>query len=216
MQKQQPGRRFSLGLITGVSVVALAVGGGTAWWAINSIVSSEEPQEQPKIAAPPKTIKPPLAENLSSEQKGQVYWLKVTQREIELVPSAVTIEQSSGDREIIESALKRLLTGPKDENYTTTIPQGTKLLSLNVEGSEIRLNLSQEFTTGGGSASMIARLGQILYTASSLEPQSKIWIEVEGKPLEALGGEGITVTQPMTRKIFEEDFPLSGYNQESI
>ncbi|MGK7915793.1 MAG: GerMN domain-containing protein [Prochloraceae cyanobacterium] len=216
MQKQQPGRRFSLGLITGVSVVVLAVGGGTAWWAINSTFSSEEPQELPKIVASPKTIKPPVAANFSSEQTGQVYWLKITKREIELVPSSVTIEQSSGDREIIESALNRLLTGPKDGNYTTTIPQGTKLLGLNVEGSEIRLNLSQEFTTGGGSASMIARLGQILYTASSLDPQSKVWIEVEGKPLEALGGEGITITQPMTRKIFEEDFPLSGYNQDSI
>ena len=216
MQKQQPGRRFSLGLITGVSVVVLAVGGGTAWWAINSIFSSEEPQELPKIVASPKTIKPPVAANFSSEQTGQVYWLKITKREIELVPSSVTIEQSSGDREIIESALNRLLTGPKDGDYTTTIPQGTKLLGLNVEGSEIRLNLSQEFTTGGGSASMIARLGQILYTASSLDPQSKVWIEVEGKPLEALGGEGITITQPMTRKIFEEDFPLSDYNQDSI
>lgn len=72
----------------------------------------------------------------------------------------------------------------------------------------IHVNLSQEFTNGGGSASMTGRVAQVIYTATTLEPEAQVWIEVEGKPIETLGGEGLELQQPLTRQSFQENFTL--------
>ena len=105
--------------------------------------------------------------------------------------------------------METLLTAPsEDTGYTTAIPPGTKLLDISVEKSGIYLNLSQEFVSGGGSASMTSRLAQVLFTATSANngKEKPVWISVEGKPLKNLGQEGIVVSQPMTRKEFMNNF----------
>jgi spore germination protein GerM len=70
------------------------------------------------------------------------------------------------------------------------------------------VNLSENFTTGGGSSSMMGRVGQVVYTATSLNPQAKVYIDVNGKPLEVLGGEGVEIPQPLTRESFQKNYPL--------
>ena len=79
---------------------------------------------------------------------------------------------------------------------------------MRVQPDGVYVDLSAEFEQGGGSAVMMGRLGQVVYTATSLEPSSAIWISVAGEPLEVLGGEGLIVDQPMTRELFDQNFPL--------
>ena len=79
---------------------------------------------------------------------------------------------------------------------------------MSVQQDGIHINLSQAFTTGGGSASMTGRVAQVLYTATSLKPNAKVWISVEGKPLDTLGGEGLELDQPLTRQNFKQNFTL--------
>jgi spore germination protein GerM len=201
MQDQQNVRRIPIGLVAGVSAALLVGGGGAAWLGWNSITSSTKPPVQ-TTAQSPQPVQP------SSEEKVQIYWLNNVDNKIEVVSSSIILKDADQPSEILEGALKSLLTGPADPAFSTTIPQGTKLREVSLKADGVHVDLSEEFTTGGGSASMTGRVAQVLYTASSLDPTAKVWINVEGKPLEVLGGEGLMIDQPLTRENFEKDFDL--------
>ena len=200
--EQQPVRRIPVGVVAGVSALVLAAGGGTAWWAFNSTQSSTT-SSTPKAA---QQLQPQAAQP-ANEQTVQIYWLKSTDNAIALAPTATKLE-SSTKAETIAAAFDRLLSGPTDTTLTTTIPPGTKLRQLTVRDDGIHVDLSEEFRSGGGSASMTGRLAQVLYTATSLDPNAQVWISVAGKPLETLGGEGLLIDQPLTRQNFEKNFTL--------
>lgn len=151
----------------------------------------------------------------SVKKTAYIYWLKDAGNKSELTPSQIILKLKNKRRAFLEAQLKRLLAGPTNPADITTIPQGTKLQSVTIRRNGIHINLSQEFTSGGGSESMIARLGQVIYTATSFQPNAKVWVSVAGKPLDVLGGEGLLVDQPSTRRNFEENFGLAAKTQVS-
>lgn len=196
--------RLSLGAIAGIVVAALVIGGGASWLAYRTLTASQT-SSQPTITkgdrAPEKLQ--------ATEENVQIYWLGDRGQHLELLPASIAVQKSANKQEKVELALKTLLNGQPTASESTAIPEGTKLLGVTTEQDGVRVNLSKEFTTGGGTASMTGRLGQIIYTATSTEPNSQVWIDVEGQPLELLGeGEGLIVDQPMTRQNFEENFEL--------
>lgn len=103
----------------------------------------------------------------------------------------------------VAGAVRHLLVGPNEEEralgYTTEIPPGTRLLGVRVYGRTAYVNLSREFETGGGSASMLARLYQVVYTATHFRGVEEVRIEIEGQALESVGGEGLLVDVPVRR-----------------
>lgn len=201
MQDQQKARRIPLGVVAGLSAGLLAAGGGAAWFAWNSSNSITQ-NPAPTVTPTPNQAQP------ATEQKTQVYWVNDVNNRIQVVPSTVILKAGESKSEILEGGLKSLLDGPTNKAFTTTIPKGTQLRKVSLEADGVHVDLSKQFTTGGGSASMTGRLAQILYTASSLDPAAKVWISVEGKPLEFLGGEGVEVEQPLTRENFKKNFRM--------
>ncbi|PSB35593.1 GerMN domain-containing protein [Stenomitos frigidus] len=220
MEDQRSRRQIPLGIMAGLSALVLATGSAVGWWswqashktpsAVEHSQGSSEQQKVPPIAsAPTATQKPPTSAAPASQSKTlQVYWLKASGSAIALSPSPATISTKDQQTPTVSAAIEALLAGPSNTAVTTTIPSDTKLRSLTVKDDGIYIDLSQVFTQGGGSTSMTARLGQVLYTATSLNPTAKVWLSVEGKPLETLGGEGLMVDQPLTREGFKRDFPL--------
>lgn len=200
-------RRIPAGVLAGIIAIVLA-GSGTAWFTWNRYQTNNAfPDTSPTT---PATIQPssPDSSPIASEQTAQVYWLKDTGTGFEVVPTPITVQAEEEPEALLKATFNELLKGPSGTEVSSTIPQGTQLLDLTIQDDGIHVNLSQDFTTGGGSASMSGRLAQVLYTATSLDPNASVWLSVEGKPLEVLGGEGIMVDQPMTRSAFEENFPL--------
>ena len=56
---------------------------------------------------------------------------------------------------------------------------------------------------------MIYRVAQVIYTASSLDSNQKVFISVGGQSIDnnhPLGGEGLILQQPTTRDRFAADF----------
>jgi spore germination protein GerM len=116
---------------------------------------------------------------------------------------------------LLTAAFERLLWGPQQPDRFSEIPPGTRLLNLTATpDGAIAVDLSDEFTQGGGSASMIGRLGQVVYTATTLNPEAPVRISVNGEPLNVLGGEGLEVPQPVTRQQFEREFLQISFNRE--
>ncbi|GAA6622160.1 GerMN domain-containing protein [Scytonema sp. NUACC26] len=199
--KEQQGNRISSGIIAAISVAVIAVSGAIAY---RVIVPGAKAPSQPENSVSRKLETP---KPINTEQKAEVYWLQDSGTKLSLVPQAVTLPQGEPNQ-VLEAAFSKLLAGPTEGTGSTTIPTGTKLLGVKVADDGVHVNLSEDFTTGGGSSSMMGRVGQVVYTATSLNPNAKVYIEVNGKQLDVLGGEGLELEQPLTRESYKQNFEL--------
>lgn len=105
------------------------------------------------------------------------------------------------------AAVEALLAGPTDPGLTTTVPEGTELLGLEIADGTAVVNLSSQFESGGGSLSMLARLAQLTFTLTQFPAVERVVLELEGERVSAFGGEGVLVDEPLTRDSFPDLMP---------
>jgi spore germination protein GerM len=153
--------------------------------------------------------------NLKSAQPTQAasYIVLIEHEHTRVVPVPVktALLPMSSANAVLTAAFGQLMNTSRFAREYSAIPTNTKLLSLRVQSNDVYVDLSREFLGGGGSASMINRLTQVVYTATSLNPNSPVYISVEGKPLDEnnpLAGEGLMVRYPISRQQLAADFPL--------
>jgi germination protein M len=118
----------------------------------------------------------------------------------------------AGTPEVAMGAMNELLTGTtpyeEDLGFTSEVPFETRLLGLTIQDDGIAVvNLSPEFETGGGSLSMQMRVAQIVFTLTQFSAVDQVQFQIDGQPVEAIGGEGVMVDQPQTRADFEDISP---------
>jgi spore germination protein GerM len=213
-------RSFPLYLAASCSAIALLAGGGLAWWSSSMSLKPVQPLVTTSNAVQPikpKAAKPPVAQSpqtptaqspqTPAEQSVQIYWLKTVGDKIELAPAPVALTDAQPNV-VLKDAFEKMLQGSTDPTLTSTIPADTKLQKLEIQSDGIHVDLSQEFTAGGGSTSMMGRVAQVIYTATTLDPSAAVWISVDEQPLDVLGGEGLVIDQPMTRQAFDQNFAL--------
>ncbi|NJM85516.1 MAG: spore germination protein [Leptolyngbyaceae cyanobacterium SL_1_1] len=228
MEDKKGLRKIPIGIVAGLSAVVLIAGGATALLTWRSLSPKTAVPEFPSIDQPadnspdqplepgataPTAPRSPQTDTQTAAQPeitatGQVYWLEDEGTRFVLTPQALKLEAEQ-PKEQIQLAFEQLLAGPDASvSGASAIPAETELLGVEVASDGVHVDLSQDFTYGGGSAAMMGRLGQIIFTASSLDPETPVWISVAGEPLTLLGGEGLEVLQPMTRSQFEANYPL--------
>jgi spore germination protein GerM len=182
-----------------ITAVALSIGVGS-----NSIFLQHEK------SSVPVTTSTTTSNNLAQQIQPQVYWLRSDRNKLTLVAKSLPPSTSgSTPQQVLTTAIQKLLSAQPRDDLTSTIPKGTKLLSLQVRTDGVHVDLSPEFRSGGGSTSMIYRVAQVIYTASSLDPNQKVFISVGGQSIDnnhPLGGEGLILQQPTTRDRFAADF----------
>lgn len=193
MSEQKPFSALT-GFALAALVVMLAGTGFAVWTGFNLSQLS------------PSVIVDPDKPDVPAPGQAQTYWLASNsgnETAIAFVPQNIPFTDKSPESQT-QRAITILLAAP--ESGITAIPPNTKLLSLSQTSEGVKIDLSEEFTEGGGSSAMIARLGQVIYTATSTDPSQPVWLAVQGEPLTVLGGEGLMVQQPITRSQFEADF----------
>jgi spore germination protein GerM len=205
MRDEQKNNRISSGVIAVVSAAVVAVSGGVAWFTWNTI------NNQSSIVENPTKVNPANSQrgNIGKERTAEIYLLKDTGKNFELVALPVEVTATKDKpNEFLEAAFNSLLTAKSDGDTSSVIPSGTKILDVKVENDAVRVDLSNEFTSGGGSASIAGRVGQVVYTATSLNNNARVYINVNGKELDVLGGEGLELEQPLTRESFKQNYQL--------
>ena len=126
-----------------------------------------------------------------------------------LVP---TLSEVPATKAVATAAMTALLEGPghlRDaaQTISTAIPPGTKLLGITIADGVATVDLSGEFESGGGSASVFGRLGQVVYTLTQFPTVSAVTFRVDGRPVDVFSSEGVTVDHPLTRSDFEDQLP---------
>ncbi len=106
-------------------------------------------------------------------------------------------------KSVATAAITALLAGPTSgdagRSISTAIPDGSKLLGISITNGVATIDLSSEFESGGGSASVQGRLGQVVYTLTQFPSIKSVMFQIEGKSAEIFSGEGVVLDKPVGR-----------------
>lgn len=124
---------------------------------------------------------------------------------------AVTRTVPAGTKAVLRAALESLLAGPASDERSaglgTQIPRGTALRGVSIKGRTATIDLTARYATGGGSATMFARLAQVVFTATQFPSVDGVLFRIDGKPVRTFSAEGIELEGPQTRADFEDQSP---------
>jgi germination protein M len=109
------------------------------------------------------------------------------------------------------ATLEELFAGVPDDapkNTFTVVPEETELLDLSISDSVATVDLSSGFEdTGMGSAADGLQVAQVVYTLTQFPSVKKVRFLIEGKEVVMIGGHGIVLDGPQSRKDWEERLP---------
>jgi germination protein M len=111
---------------------------------------------------------------------------------------------------VAAAAMAALLAGPTEKEggaMSSAVPAGTRVLGLAVRDGVATIDLSSEFESGGGSASAMIRLGQVVYTLSQFPTIKSVVFQIEGRTVTVFGSEGIVLDGPVARADYLDLLP---------
>ncbi len=111
----------------------------------------------------------------------------------------------------VAAAVKLLVRGPSSAERLaglgSQIPAGTRLRGVSLDHGVAGVDLTGRFASGGGSATMFARLAQLVYTVTQFPSVHSVRLLLDGRPVSVFSGEGILLRTPQTRADYEQWAP---------
>ena len=91
-----------------------------------------------------------------------------------------------GERELALYVMEELLSGPRDKELYQAVPEGTRLLSLTVEGRTCIVDLSREFLENANQSELEEELAvySVVNSLTALTTIDRVQFLIEGKRLE--------------------------------
>lgn len=161
-------------------------------------------EEQGQVVKKPTEI-PTKPEETKEKKVADVYFLALDSDDNGVYKKVTREYNTTEDK--LDFAIKELLKGPnlveKSMGAYSEIPKTTKLLGIKHDGSKIIIDLSSDFQYGGGTDSIYSRMMQLIKTSINNTKNKKIYLYLDGKQVNFIGGEGIMVSQPLTEKSLE-------------
>ena len=121
------------------------------------------------------------------------------------------LREIPGTKGVAKAAVNALLGGPTSaeagRSITTAIPGGSQLLDLSIANGVATVDLSAEFESGGGSASVLTRLGQMVYTLTQFPTVKSVVFQIEGVTKTVFSSEGVVLDKPATRADYYDLLP---------
>lgn len=203
------GSTGSLGSVPSVALTPSADAGGPditpgpAATATPSTAPSDEP------AATASSAATPAASPAATMIVRAYFVLGGAPGSVGLVPVLRVVPESAA---VASAAMTALLAGPTakeagDRAITSAVPDGTRLLGLTIKSGVATVDLSTEFDSGGGSASMQYRLAQVVYTLTQFSTVKSVVFEMEGQTVTVFGSEGIILDGPVGRADYYDQLP---------
>jgi len=126
-----------------------------------------------------------------------------------LVPVLREVPKSTA---VAKAAMTALLAGPTrlesgDRQISTAIPDGTTLLGVSAKNGVATVDLSTEYDSGSGSASMQYRLAQVVYTLTQFATIKSVVFQIDGETVTTFGSEGIVIDGPVGRADYDDQLP---------
>jgi germination protein M len=124
-----------------------------------------------------------------------------------LVP---VLREIPATRAVASAAMTALLNGPTENEsgaMSSAIPAGSRLLGLAIKDGVATVDLSSEFESGGGSASVITRLGQVVFTLTQFPTVKSVLFKIEGRTVTVFSSEGIVLDGPSVRADYDDVLP---------
>lgn len=161
------------------------------------LVVEEQVVEPVKKAAPVENKK--AAEKKVPKTYVTVYFLGMDKNDTGIFKK-VKREIPEGQSKL-KFALNQLVTGPspyeKKVGVYSEIPKNVKILGVIESQNKIIIDVSGNIQNGGGADSLYSRMKQLIKTAIANSPNKPIYLYIDGKKAEVLGGEGIMISQPL-------------------
>ena len=114
---------------------------------------------------------------------------------------------------VATAAMNALIAGMNDREMAarpamyTTVPDGTRLLGLSIVNGVATVDLSKEFEAGGGSASVLGRIAQVVFTLTQFPTVKSVSFQIDGQPVTTFSGEGIVLDHPVGRADYTGQIP---------
>jgi len=113
----------------------------------------------------------------------------------------------SKEKSCFAFAVKELVAGPtkweKSKGLSSEIPTDTRILSIREGSNNILIDLSSNFESGGGAESTYIRVHQLIKT-SQANTKQPVYLYINGKQADVIGGEGIMIKQPLNERSLDD------------